>query len=54
MDSEKTAIILPAILDFVWLRRTMTNIIPVGEKGVRIGANIPPYSITTMELAMKG
>lgn len=52
MDPEISSKILPAILGIVQLRRIMSDVVHVNEVAVRIGAEIPSYQITTVELAM--
>jgi SNF2 family DNA or RNA helicase len=54
MSAESAQIVLPAILKQIQLRRTMASFIDLenGLDPIRIGAEIPPYEVVTVELQM--
>lgn len=59
MESEVASNYLPAIMQQISMRRTMSSVIEwtdaiTGEaKSVRVGKNVPPYKVKTIELAYK-
>lgn len=53
MPPETAASVLPIVLSIVQLGRTIADEIDCGNnRHIRIGADIPPYDIHTVELAM--
>ena len=52
MSSFLINVIISSILTLIQLRRTMTNIIEVLDKSMRIDADISSYKIVTMKLRM--
>lgn len=52
MAASVATVVLPPVLTMIQLRRTLSDELEVNGTLVRIGAQIPPYRILTVELNM--